>query len=191
MLKNSNSGYGWVSITLHWLTALTVIGLFAVGYWMVDLNYYSEWYQTAPHYHKSVGLLLAAVTLFRLAWKIQQPSPQLLGARWEKHLAKLGHIAFYILLFSLFMSGYLISTADGRSIEVFNWFSVPSMGEWIANQEDIAGEIHEWLAYSIIGLALLHALAALKHHVINKDNTLVRMLSPSTSQQPTLNEEKE
>lgn len=78
-------------------------------------------------------------------------------------------------LFNAFRAFYLRlsdSTADGRAIEVFNWFSMPAVGELFLNQADIAGEIHYYLAYSLIGLAALHALAALKHHYINKDNTL-------------------
>ena len=54
------------------------------------------------------------------------------------------------------------------------------MGEWFANQEDIAGEIHEWLAYSLIALVSVHALAALKHHFIDKDSTLIRIIKPLT-----------
>jgi cytochrome b561 len=73
-------------------------------------------------------------------------------------------------------SGYLISTADGRAIAVFDWFSVPALISDLPAQEDIAGLIHRWLAYLMMGLVLLHAAAALKHHFINKDNTLRKML---------------
>ena len=76
----------------------------------------------------------------------------------------------------MFLSGYLISTADGRGIEVFNWFEVPGLGSFIENQEDLAGQVHEYAAYILIGLSSLHALAALKHHFMNKDNTLKKML---------------
>ncbi|MGB7994663.1 MAG: cytochrome b, partial [Photobacterium halotolerans] len=98
------------------------------------------------------------------------------GAAWEKALAKLAHLVIYVLLFGLFVSGYLISTSDGRGIEVFDWLTVPSMGELFPDQSDVAGEIHEYLAYALIGLATLHAVAALKHHFVNKDNTLKKML---------------
>ena len=70
----------------------------------------------------------------------------------------------------------MISTADGRSIEVFSWFEVPALGSVIDNQEDIAGEVHKYLAYGLIGLVILHAIAALKHHIIDKDATLTRMI---------------
>ena len=76
----------------------------------------------------------------------------------------------------MFTSGYLISTADGRAIDVFNWFAVPALGELIENQEDIAGDVHFYLAWILIVTASLHAIAALKHHFFNKDDTLKQML---------------
>lgn len=168
--------YNRTAKLLHWLSALLIISLFALGLWMVDLNYYSEWYKIAPHWHKSIGLCLFAMTLFRLLWKITSKSPPITGQAWEKVGAKLAHNALYLLLFAIFISGYLISTADGRPITVFNWFSVPGFGEFVENQEDVAGALHFYLAYTTIGLAALHALAACKHHFINKDDTLSKML---------------
>ena len=164
-------------IAIHWISALTLIGMFASGLWMVDLTYYSDWYKTAPHWHKSAGLLLLAVTVLRLLMRIFSRRPPVHGNTIERRLSKLGHIALYALLLLLFTSGYLISTADGRAIDVFNWFSVPALGELIENQEDIAGDIHFYLAWTLIIVAVGHAIAALKHHFINKDDTLKQMLS--------------
>lgn len=179
MLKNNKTGFGLISIILHWTSVFVVLGLFAAGWWMVDLSYYSEWYQTAPHWHKSVGILFAFAVLFRLAWNRLQTHPAPLGAKFEQLAAKVAHGLLYFLLFTLFISGYLISTADSRDIAVFDWFSVPGMGSLFDNQEDLAGLIHEWLAYSLIGLAVLHGAAAFKHHFADKDDTLKRMLSTS------------
>ncbi|NMH60860.1 cytochrome b [Alteromonas ponticola] len=175
-MKHTSSGWGWLLITIHWLTALTVFSMFAAGLWMVDLNYYSDWYKTAPHWHKSIGLLLAALTLFRVVWRLVGRRPQKFGSKLEQRVASLAHLFIYLLLFTLFLSGYLISTADGRAIDVFNWFTVPSLGELIDDQEDIAGSIHFYVAWALIGLVSLHALAALKHHFFDKDATLRRML---------------
>ena len=61
MLKNTHDGYGWLSIVLHWLTALLVFGMFALGLWMVELDFYNPWYKDAPHYHKSIGIVLAVL----------------------------------------------------------------------------------------------------------------------------------
>jgi len=163
-------------IFIHWLTLVVVIGMFASGLWMVDLTYYSEWYKTAPHWHKSTGLLLLAVTLLRLITRFFTIRPPTYGNRLEKTASKVGHGAIYLLLLALFTSGYLISTADGRAIDVFNWFAVPGAGELIENQEDLAGKVHFYLAWTLIVLATLHGLAALKHHFFNKDETLKQML---------------
>ncbi len=74
------------------------------------------------------------------------------------------------------ISGYLISTADGRAIDVFGLVSIPALPIDFANQEDIAGIVHEVLAWSLILISTGHVFAALKHHFINKNNTLVRMV---------------
>ncbi len=168
--------YNMTAKLLHWVSALFIFGLFALGLWMVDLNYYSEWYKTAPHWHKSIGLCLFALTLFRIIWKKITATPEIEGEKWEIQSAKIVHATLYLLLLSIFISGYMISTADGRSIEIFNWFSVPGFGSFFENQEDIAGIVHYYLAFTLIGLAVIHALAALKHHFINQDNTLNKML---------------
>jgi cytochrome b561 len=168
--------YNLISRTLHWISALTVFSLFGIGLWMVDLSYYSEWYKTAPQWHKSIGLILAAATIFRLVWKALSAEPRVEGSRFEMKAATMAHHTLYLLLFGLFVSGYLISTSDGRGIEVFGWFTVPAMGELFANQSDVAGEIHYYCGWAVIALSALHALAALKHHFINKDNTLKKML---------------
>ncbi|WP_325894473.1 cytochrome b [Grimontia sp. NTOU-MAR1] len=168
--------YNAVLRAIHWLTALVVVGLFAVGLWMVDLTYYSSWYKTAPYWHKSVGILLAVLTVFRVLWRSFKGAPQIEGNRLERTAAHSAHRLIYILLFVIFTSGYLISTSDGRAIEVFNWFEVPALGELFTNQSDIAGAIHYYAAFTLIGLAILHAAAALKHHFIDKDNTLRKMI---------------
>ena len=87
------------------------------------------------------------------------------------------HRLLYCLLLVLFISGYLISTADGRSIEVWGIFEVPS---FIAakQQEEWAGDVHEILAWLIIACVSLHTMAAIKHHIKDKDNTLRRILRP-------------
>lgn len=176
--RNSEDKYGWVAITLHWLMAPAVVGMFALGWWMRQLSYYDPWYRQGPELHKGIGILLLGLLLFRFAWKLfnPRPVPEPATPRWQLFAARLGHSAIYLLLLAIMTSGYLISTADGRAIDVFGWFSVPATIQDIANQEDIAGEVHEILAWSLMALVAMHALAALKHHLIDRDNTLRKML---------------
>jgi cytochrome b561 len=175
--KAVRARYHGLSILLHWSMALVILGLFGVGFWMVDLTYYSAWYKTAPHYHKSVGILLAFMLIIRIAVLVKKGKPVPLQTHGfaVQRISKVTHLLFYILLFLIMMTGYLISTADNRGIEVFNWFVVPGFGEFFDQQSDRAGLVHEWLAYSLIALVALHALGALKHHFYDKDATLKRM----------------
>lgn len=177
-LRNTDSRYGVVAIGLHWLVAIAVIGLFALGYWMVDLSYYDDWYRRAPDIHRSVGVLLLLVMVVRLVWRVMNPSPRPLPnhQRWEVLAAHLAHSLLYVLLFVAMISGYLISTADGSSISVFGWFDVPSVTGQVKGMEDIAGAVHYWSTWAIVVLAGVHALGALKHHLIDRDRTLLRML---------------
>jgi cytochrome b561 len=126
-----------------------------------------------------VGILLAILTLFRVIWKHVTPSPKTEGKPFEVIGAKLAHWFMYLALMVIFISGYLISTEDGRGIEVFNWFTVPGLGALFDGQADLAGEIHFYAAWALIITVSVHALAALKHHFIDKDNTLRKLIGAS------------
>lgn len=178
-MEASVHSYNRTARVIHWISALVIVAMFVLGVWMVELNYYSQWYKQAPHLHKSVGILLALLTVFRVLWKGKTRSPEIEGKPLEIKLAKAVHHFIYLVLVIIFLSGYAISTADGRGIEIFNWFTVPGLGELFPGQADLAGVIHSLAAWTLIAMALLHAVAALKHHFINKDNTLRKMIGVS------------
>lgn len=173
--------YNLVARVIHWLSAIVIVGMFAVGIWMVDLSYYSTWYHEAPFLHKSVGILLALLTIFRVVWKASTASPKVTGSRFEKIASKAVHHTMYLDLFIIFVSGYLISTEDGRGIDVFNWFTIPGAGALFEGQADLAGVVHEIAAWTLIIMVVLHVLAALQHHFISKDDTLRKMIGASKS----------
>lgn len=177
-LTNSPQSYGWVTVVMHWVVAVVIIGLFALGYWMVGLSYYDPWYKTGPDVHRSIGILLFIAMLARLAWRVLTPSPNPVPGhrRWEVSAAHAAHWLLYLLIFVAMISGYLISTADGTAIQVFDWFDVPSLTGRVQGMEDSAGIVHYWSTWSLIVLAGVHALAALKHHFVDRDPTLTRML---------------
>lgn len=176
--RNTPSQWGMVSIGLHWLIALVVFGMFVLGMWMTGLTYYDSWYHDAPHIHKSIGVLLFFALLARLVWHAVVGRPEALASHTprERLASRLTHLILYLLMLAVIVSGYFISTADGRPVEVFGWFSIPATISDIEGQEDIAGEVHLILATALIALALLHAGAAFKHHVFDRDRTLKRML---------------
>lgn len=178
-LRNTREHYGWIGIGFHWLVALTVFSLFGLGLYMVDLTYYDPLYKVLPGWHRSIGLTLALVVVLRFLWRwwtpIPRPHPG--HAPWEKKLAAVAHLLLYVLIGAMVTSGYLISTAKGQGIDVFGWFEVPSVTGEIDGMADLAGEFHYWIAWSLIGLAGLHAAGALKHHFIDRDDTLLRILT--------------
>ncbi len=180
-LLNDATSYGLLSILIHWLSAAVIFGMFCLGLWMVDLDYYSNWYNRAPSIHKSIGILFALLFVLRLIVRIVSPLPRAIAGTsgWETIAARIVHRLFYILISCLVVAGYLISTADGRPVSVFGWFEVPATITSIPNQEDVAGEIHWYLAVGVLSLAGAHGLAALKHHFIDRDATLRRMLGRS------------
>jgi len=176
--RNTETNYGLVSVGIHWLMALIIPGVFALGLWMVDLTYYDAWYKRAPEIHKGIGVLLFLTLVFRVFWRGVNPKPRPEPglSTFERVAASGAHTTLYLLLFAVMLSGYLISTADGRPIVVFGLFQVPATIAGLPNQADIAGQVHLILAIALVSLAGVHALAALKHHFIDRDGTLVRML---------------
>ncbi|MGP2448283.1 cytochrome b [Pantoea stewartii subsp. indologenes] len=177
-LTNSSTRYGLLTIFLHWSMAVVIYAMFALGLWMVGLSYYDSWYHNAPDIHKSIGVLLMLALVIRLVWRVLSPPPEPLRSYSPavRFAAVFVHWLLYSLLIALLLSGYLISTADGKPVSVFGWFSLPALFSGAGEQADLAGNIHLWLAWSIVVLSVLHGLAALKHHFIDRDITLKRML---------------
>jgi cytochrome b561 len=171
-LKNTNERYGTVAIVLHWAMAALIIPLFIVGIYMTGLPYTDPWNTTLPHLHKGFGLIVFFLLIARTLWRLTSKRPRVEGPAWERGVARAVHISFYILLFIITINGYLIPTADGSSIELFNWLEVPAILSGIDHQEDIAGRVHYIAAIILMILTALHILAAFKHHFIDKDSTL-------------------
>jgi cytochrome b561 len=177
LLKDTENGYGVVSRVLHWAMAVAIVALFALGWWMVGLTYYSPYYNSAPALHRSVGIIVLALLVLRFTWRVSNPKPHDRDlSPLERKASWLGHWGFYPLLFVMMVSGYLISTPDGRPIDVFGLFSVPSLFQQ-KGLEDAAGFVHEMSAYAVMILAAVHTAAALKHHFVDKTTILTRMWS--------------
>ena len=176
--RNDQQHWGLVAIFLHWTIACATLALFGLGLWMTGLDYYDLWYRKAPDLHRSAGILLSLAVIARLLWRWLTPVPQALPShrRWELIASATSHTLLYLLPLALAVSGYLISTADERAIAVFNWFEIPATYTGIEQQEEVMGDVHEILAWGLIGLVAVHTLGAIKHHVVDRDTTLTRML---------------
>jgi cytochrome b561 len=178
-LKNTASGYGLVSRLFHWIMALAIFVVFGIGIWMVGLDYQSPYYRLGPDIHRSVGMLLAVALVFRWVWRLANVAPdddEL--TPFERRASHVVHLLFYPLLAAVMISGYLISSAGGQAVDVFDWFSVPAVMKQ-PGLETPAGFVHRWLAYGAAALALVHTIAALKHHFVEKSRVLTRMWTGS------------
>lgn len=173
--RNDKNGYGWAAQLLHWGMAAAVFAMFALGLWMTSLTYYDPWYTQGPWVHIGAGVILAAVLVFRLFWRAVNPQPEMSGLKpWERAAAALAHWSMYALMAAVMVSGYVITAADGRPVDVFGLFQIPAAAA-AKGLEQTAGDLHYALSFVLMGLAAVHTLAALKHHFIDRNRTLARM----------------
>ena len=176
-IRDNFEGYGLVTRLFHWLFAVAILALFAMGWWMTGLDYYSPYYNSGPYLHKAAGIILLILLVPRFVWRLMNPKPGDAELKpLERKASALVHWGFYPLLLLLMVSGYLIPTAKGQAIDVFGMFNVPSVLAYEGLAER-AGLVHEILAYMTMGLAGVHAAAALKHHYSGKSRILTRMWS--------------
>jgi cytochrome b561 len=179
-LKNSTERWGTVSISLHWLTVIFVISLCLMGLIMEDLPT-GKFKIQVYSLHKSVGLTVLALTLLRLLWRMMSKAPEALSSipSWQRFAATATHSILYLLLLLMPLSGWLYNSASGFPLKYFGLFKVPRLSSFDRDIKNFAGDTHELLFYVLAALLFVHALAALKHHYLNKDVTLKRMLPPS------------
>ena len=179
-IENTEDRYGIIAILFHWSMAFLVIGLAALGLYMVtlpDIGFNTK-KVTLVLYHKEFGLLVLVLLATRLAWRVTQILPRLVEhlPDWQNIAARFVHLSFYALLFALPMTGCLMSSAAGIPVSFFGLFMLPDFvnRDYDLFQRYIA--IHKWLGYVLIFFIFVHAGAALRHHFVFKDDTLRRML---------------
>lgn len=169
--------YSTVSLVLHWLIAALVVTQIVLiqAHEATDGPISREF----VNIHKSVGLSILVLTLARLGWRIANPAIPLPAQtpRWQKLAARSTHVLFYVLLIAMPLVGWAASSAAGRDILWFGLFEWPALP--IGGGRDMARDlmdVHETAAKLLIFLVILHILGALKHHFIDRDNVLHRMI---------------
>jgi cytochrome b561 len=178
MLKNSPRDYGLVTKLLHWLVALLLLGLIWLGWYMVDLSYYDPWYHDALTAHKALGMIVLGLGLAKIAWTVYSRLPKYSSSLkpWERISAHAMHLTLFVMMVAIPVTGYFISTSAGDAISIFGWFDIPALFTISDRQRDLAIDLHFYLTYATAGLVLIHALAAFKHQLVDRDGTLRRML---------------
>lgn len=165
---------------LHWLVGIAILSLIAIGLYMAR----TEVWALYP-IHKSVGVIVFILALIRIGWRWKEGWPKPFGdyPRAEKLAAKATHWLLIIATLALPLSGMLYSGASGHGFGIFGLVLVPenhlATGEVIPYNEalGLAGQTaHTWIGYAVIALLCLHAGGALKHHFVDRDATLRRML---------------
>lgn len=176
LLRNDPARWGAVSISLHWLTVALVVSLAGIGLLMTDLPNGTNKLQVYA-LHKSLGLTVLGLTAVRLLWRLASPAPAPLAApAWQERIARATHFALYLLLLLVPLSGWWFNSASGFPLRWFGLVSLPKLSAYDPAMKGLARETHELLFYSLAGLVLVHAGAALWHHYRVRDRTLVRML---------------
>jgi len=176
MLINTTDSYGWIARLFHWIIFLMVIGLIIGGNIAADMP-------TGPDktfmigMHKSFGFAILVLVVLRLLWRLANPLPRDLGtSRIENKLGHAMHIFLYILLLMQPAIGILMSQSFGHPVSPFGWFNAPTFVNENIRLGKILLEIHETLWVVLAISVAVHVVAALKHHFIEKNRTLMRMI---------------
>jgi cytochrome b561 len=174
--RNTAVRYGFVAQGLHWLIVGLLILQVTLGKIADDLPLGLERLVMMAR-HKSVGITILALAAFRLGWRLFDPPPPLPPMpAWQRTAARLSHGAFYVLLFALPVTGWLMSSAANYPVSWFGLVQLPNLVAPDKGLEHLLEDVHETLVKVLVVLAIVHVLAALKHQFVDRDGLLWRML---------------
>ena len=175
--------YTGTAMAFHWLLALALLTSFSVGLYMADLPV-SPQRLKLYNWHKWAGVTILALSALRLLWRLtHRPPAELPAPAWQQRAAHLTHGALYVLFFAVPLVGWAYSSAAGFPVV---WFGVLPLPDFVSSDKAVAAFIKPWhgaLAWALATLAALHVAAALKHHFIDRDGLLLRMMPVRTRSQ--------
>lgn len=170
--------YTNVAVLFHWLIALLIIGAFTMGLVMTDmpgltptkLKYYS--------WHKWAGVTILALACLRLLWRLSHPAPPYPASMpgWQKTSANALHALLYLLMFAVPLSGYFYTLAAGFPVVYFGLFELPVLIAKNDALKPVLKDLHFWLNMLLAGSVGVHVAAALKHHFIDRDGVIKRIM---------------
>ena len=190
MLRNGDEGWGLPARLLHWSMAVLILGLLAVGWYMVNVVGTSDLVLRfrLTQWHKSFGAVVFGLAVLRVLWRLANPTPaEPAGAAWEHAAARGAHLALYVLMLALPLSGWLMASAsplnDAGAFPfqiknmVFGLFELPDPFDPGSEAlEKTFKAVHLWSAVAMAALLAAHAGAALVHHLVRRDRVLLRMV---------------
>jgi cytochrome b561 len=184
--QSSPLRYSAVAQGFHWVIAALVVTQFTLAWMAADLPLGVHKLGILAR-HKSFGMTILMLAVLRLLWRLFNRPPELPAgmSKLEMALARGTHVAFYVLLFAMPLTGWLMSSAKSYSVSWFGLFTWPNL---VAKSEPAFAALrvtHGLLSWLLLSIAILHILAALKHHFWNKDDVLTRMLPFTKSEKRT------
>jgi cytochrome b561 len=175
-LRNTTRSWGSVSKTLHWIIVLLIINQWVIAQRAEDLTGFQKF--TTLNWHKWFGITILMLAVIRLAWRLVNPVPDLTAETkpWERILAKVSHFLLYLLIFAMPLSGWMMSSAKAYGVSWFNLFQLPNLVGKDDRLYELLHDVHETLFAALLTVAVLHVAGALKHHFIDRNDVLKRML---------------
>lgn len=175
------SRYTALAMALHWLLGLSLLAMFVLGAYMSDLPF-SPLRLKLYNWHKWAGATFLALSLVRTLWRATHRPPSLPEAitrampSWQIHAYHATHTLLYVLFFAVPLLGWAYSSAAGFPIVVFGLLPLPDFMPVSKELAALLKPLHAFFAFTLVGLAGLHIAAALKHHWIDRDGLMLRML---------------
>ncbi|APG02894.1 cytochrome B [Luteibacter rhizovicinus DSM 16549] len=175
-LRSDHTRWSTAAKTFHWLMALLILGNGAFAFWMdglkpslAKINMFAL--------HKSIGLTVLALFLLRVLWRaIDRRPPDVPAPRWQHLAAKSVHGFLYLLIAAIPLSGWAFNSAHGFPLQYFKQFNLPALVEKNPGLSDTLSMVHVYLFWFLLLVLVAHVGGALKHHFIDRDDTLRRML---------------
>jgi cytochrome b561 len=175
-LRSDGQRWGSAARFFHWIMALGILGN---GVWGLLMTQMSPSMSKISVYalHKSIGLTVLALFLLRLLWRLfDRRPPDEPAPRWQQLAAHVTHGVLYLLIAAIPLSGWLFNSAHGYPLQWFKLFSVPALAAKNDDLAHLAHSVHLYLFWLLLLVLVAHVGAALKHHLIDRDNVLRRML---------------
>jgi len=174
--RNTTRTWGSLSKTFHWLIVLLIINQWLIAERADELKGLAK--LEALAWHKSFGMTILMLAVLRLVWRLVNPTPELTTETkpWERVLANISHLLLYALIFAMPLTGWMMSSAKNYPVSWFKLFQFPDLVAPAEQTFHQMHDLHHLLFKVLVGVALLHVAGALKHHFIDRNDVLKRML---------------
>jgi len=174
--RNTTRSWGSLSKAFHWLIVLLIINQWWIAERADELKGLAK--LEALGTHKSFGMTILMLAVLRLLWRLVNPTPELTSETkpWERALARISHVSLYVLIFAMPLTGWMMSSAKNYPVSWFKMFQFPDLVAPAEQTFHQMLDLHHLLFKVLVGVALLHVAGALKHHFIDRNDVLKRML---------------